>query len=415
MRILRFSSPRVTDKIPIYHPLLLAGDRHVAVMYGRELHLYDLLSPDEPVARIPSVIAHALSSGCLVVADMNRQLTRYEVRAGVPAAWEATASYPCARTNGPGSTHPARLLLSESGRYLLVESADLARQQARQAALRVYLLDALTGAVIRDFDLHLSSMRVAFVRLPSVEEALVLSAESYMSVQLVACASGQTLHSYTTQSGWDFCHTNYALTADAARLLVFGCVWACPYEARIYDATPWTRSDAPAQTAIEFPLPIVFRQEEVFYDDLILPFAAMQTQDGAVTSVDLVNLAGLPISDSEHEAEVLAQLTPRDRAIYERLSLLPRAGAGLVIRRIDPVSGAVVGWSVAATGTTDERHVHILANHHVMLVNERIQMVDGMTAEVRDEGPMDVSARWYSTLPTSSGDTLVVWWSEGAR
>ena len=48
-------------------------------------------------------------------------------------------------------------------------------------------------------------------------------------------------------------------------------------------------------------------------------------------------------------------------------------------------------------------------------MNERIQVVNGLTGEVEDEGPLGVPVRWFYTMPTSSGDTLIVYWSEEAR
>jgi hypothetical protein len=311
-----------------------------------------------------------------------------------------------------------------------VESAPIRREAPLWAISRAYLLDALTGEVKGTFDLRKTWVRGGFAYLPTGEEVLFISAESYMSVQMVACASGQTLHAFTAQNSWDFCHTDYALTAGATRLLAFGCIWAAPYEARIYDVTPWTtskdttqpvsatpqpESGSEAEPATAFPLPLLFRQEEVFGADTVLPLEAGETRDSTITSVTLVDLAGMPIAGSEGEAEVLSELTQKDRAIYDRLSQLPRSGTGVLIRRVDPISGEVVGWSVATTAKTEERHVHVLPDHQVLLVNERIELVNGMTGEVLDEGPFEVPVRWYYTIPTTSGDTLIVYWSEGAR
>jgi hypothetical protein len=433
MRVLRFTSPKVEGRIPIYRALSLAADRHVAVMHAQELHIYDLHGPSVPVARISDVVDHALAPTCLVVADTQGTLTRWEAREGSPAGWEPGSSFSPPDTVGAASNVPTHLLLSASGRYVLVESAPIRRQAPLWAVSRAYLLDALTGEVKRAFDLRKTWVRGGFACLPSGEDVLFISAESYMSVQMVACASGRTLQTYTTQMSWDFCHTAYALTADATRLLAFGCIWAAPYEARIYDATPWTMPQAATQpisaisaapqpqtgsgaaAASPFPLPLLFCQEEVFEADIVLPLEAVASDDGTIPSVALVDLAGLPIAGSAGADEVLGVLTQTDRAIYNHLSQLPRSGTGVVIRRVSPITGAVVGWSVAATAKTEERHVHVLPNHHVLLVNERIEIVDGLTGEVHDEGPFEVPVRWFTTMPTTAGDTLLVYWSEGAQ
>src|SRR5262249_49346347 len=195
---------------------------------------------------------------------------------------------------------------------------------------------------------------------------------------------------------------HYALSANATRLLVFGCIWAMPYEARMYDVTPWTMPDgiaartqpdppAPepdAQFTSAFPLPLLFQQQEVFGSDLVLPMEVTQTPDGCLTSVALVDLAAVPEAESAHAVEVVADLSPTDLAIFTQLMQLPHTGSAIVIRRIDLKSGEVVGWSVAATAKTDERHVHILANHRVMVINQRIHLVDGTTGTIHDEGPV---------------------------
>jgi hypothetical protein len=127
---------------------------------------------------------------------------------------------------------------------------------------------------------------------------------------------------------------------------------------------------------------------------------------------DLGRLAAPGLPD---ETGLLGELTETDRATYRHLGLLPHFGTGAVIRRIRPTTGEVVGWSVVATAKTQEQHVHVLPEHRVLLVNDRIQVVNGVTGEVRDEGPFEVPVRWFYTIPTTSGETLIVYWSEGAH
>jgi hypothetical protein len=56
-------------------------------------------------------------------------------------------------------------------------------------------------------------VRAGFTILPSGAEVHFISADSYMSVQMIDCASGRPLHEYVTRSGDDFCHTDYWLSA----------------------------------------------------------------------------------------------------------------------------------------------------------------------------------------------------------
>lgn len=59
--------------------------------------------------------------------------------------------------------------------------------------------------------------------------------------------------------------------------------------------------------------------------------------------------------------------------------------------------------------------MHALTDYCVLVVNERIQIVHDLTGEVEGKGPFEVPVRYFQTMPTSSGDTLVIYWSEGAR
>src|SRR5262249_6441297 len=154
----------------------------------------DLDGPEEPVARIPAVVEHALGPSCLVVVDIKARLTRFEPREGSPTTWERASSFWCPPTGGAASKRPDHLLLSPSGRYLLVEHGPISLGEGQWTSARAYLLEAQAGVLIRAIDLRKSWVRAGFARLPSGEEALFISAESYMSVQLIECASGQTLH-----------------------------------------------------------------------------------------------------------------------------------------------------------------------------------------------------------------------------
>jgi hypothetical protein len=125
MRVVRFTSPGVAGGLPILNPLSLAADRYVALMHGRELHLYDLRSSEAPVARIPHVVGHALAPSCLIVADTRGGLTRWELREG---RWAPTTSFSFPADADAASNILSELLLSRSGRYLLVESGPISHE-----------------------------------------------------------------------------------------------------------------------------------------------------------------------------------------------------------------------------------------------------------------------------------------------
>ena len=403
MRVLRYSSPDPDDWDAWATALSLVGDRLVAARSGQALRLYDLRAPDEPLADIPNVSQYALQAGGLLISNSSGRLQRYEPSHGT---WRQVAELPCPLAATASPPMPRRLLLSPSGHYLLVESAPISTGARTWPAAHAHLLDARTGEVKYDVPLHKTYVRAGFGVLPTGAEVLFLSAESYMSVQMVACASGQVLHEYRARDSWDFCHTDYTLSADGRRLIAFGCIWASPYEARIYDATPWTEGAPPAAG---FPLPLVYRQEEMFESDSVLPIEPRETADGSITCIALVNPAqGCPPGSPE-EAERLAELEGVDRQIFDALRELPPSGGALVIRRVDPESGNLAGWTVHQIGHTDERHVHTLSHHRVLVINDRVQIVDARANTVSDHGPAPAARGGFLSAATTDGEAVVLW------
>jgi hypothetical protein len=180
MHVLRFSSPRIDDGIPLWRSLSLAADRIAAVIGGREVRLLDLRSPGTPLLAVPDVVANALSESCLIVQRLDGEVHRFEARGGrwllvvmlrLPAVPEAEAPY------------WRDLLLSPSGRFLLVEPGPIATGPRTWAVSRAFLIDARSGEPKRVFNLGKIVMRANFAVLPSGDEALFISADSYMSVQ----------------------------------------------------------------------------------------------------------------------------------------------------------------------------------------------------------------------------------------
>jgi hypothetical protein len=402
MRVLRYSSPQPDDRDVPTTLLSLVGNRLVAARYGQGLRLYDLEAPHEPLAHIPDFAQYALQPEALLVSDSSGRTRRYEPSHGT---WHHVAELPVPLDPSASSPAPRRLLLSPSGHYLLVESAPISTGPITWPVAHAYLLDARTGAVNYDVPLRKTHVRASFGVLPTGTEVLFLSAESYMSVQMVECASGQLLHEYEVQHE-AFCHTDYTLSADGRRLMAFGCFWAGPYEARIYDATPWTQGAPPSAG---FPLPLVYRQEEVFESDTVLPIEPRETTDGAVTCLALASLAyGWPRGSPE-EAEGRDELEGADREIFDALREFPPTAGALVIRRVDPESGKLAGWSVHQIGHTDERHVHTLSHHRVLVINERVQLVDALANTVTDHGPTPAAGGAFVSAATTDGEAVLLW------
>jgi len=77
----------------------------------------------------------------------------------------------------------------------------------------------------------------------------------------------------------------------------------------------------------------------------------------------------------------------------------------LLQRRVDPGSGAVVGFRVAPTRQVGEAHVHPLAGHQAVLVGDGVQWFDG--DRTWDVAPFDEPRGWFETAVSRDGRLVV--------
>jgi hypothetical protein len=393
VRIVRLKSPRGPDVPPIYNALSIVDDRFVAYVHGRDLHLLDLTRGDgaPPILVVENGGNHAFVSDTLVTYDESHGFRRF-VREG--ESFVEALRFFLPEQPAPWPTH---LVLSPTGRFLCVELPPASGE--RHA--RVALFDALRGTMLACHPEH-NSARASFTRLDGAE-VLFLSAPSYMGVLLIDAESGRTLQSFEPSSGWDFCHTDYELSEDGQRLLVFGCIWAAPYEVRLYDATPWTRSAAPMQDG--FPLRLLYRQNEDLGHETILPSRFFPSNNRTIDVLSLVSVRDLQGMLPEDARDLEEGLSPMNLEILAAARGLDASHA-LLVRRVDTESGNLVSFHLAPTASTHEGHVHMLPEHRAILVNDRIQSFDGET--VQNVADFDKPAGWYQTAVTRNGDTLVV-------
>jgi hypothetical protein len=385
----------------------LCDDRWLALRHGDDLNLYDLRTSASPVERIPNVVNHAFSNSVLVTCDQGGSLRRYRESRG---EWRFDGPIAAPIVHEATAPHWYSMELSSTGRYLLLESSPIERAPNLFPVSRCSLLDVATGEVHRSFNLAKSVVRSVFAMLPSGQEVLFIAADSYMSLQMVDCASGKTLHEYEAKGSGDFCHVAFELAPGGRRLIATGCYWGGPYELRVYDATPWTENARPNPV---FPLPLVARIDELSsIADMVLTDWTLKNGDGCLTCVSFVDLEGIGTWWDGQPESAGEELAGSDLAILERVLQLPRSGNAVVIRRVDPWTGAVVAWTLHHTGKTDERHVHPLREHRVLLVNDRIELCDGISGSTEDMGQTDPPANSFVSLPTTEGATLVLYGGE---
>lgn len=390
MRIVHLEAARGPRGEPtIANGLTILDDRWIACLHGRDVHLHDLAAdPRASAFVVDDGGQHTGAAGVLLSFDAVHGFRRFALTDG---RWGEVARF---GLPAPFTGWPADPLLSPSGRFVCVELPAYGDERHPW----VVLLDAHDGRLIAAHPRHLSA-RASFAALAG-REVLFLSAPSYMGVLMLDAASGRTLHAFEPAHGWDFCHTDYALTPDGARLVVFGCIWAAPYELRLYDATPWTGGSAPVEG---FPLPLRFAQLEAIPGETVLPAHVHDHGDGTLDVHSLVALRTMVAELAEDEPELAAE----DREILAALRVLPGSSA-LLQRRVDLATARVVGWTAAPIRTTGETHVHALPGHRAVLVGAGVQLFDGRTGVVREGPPLAEPKEWFISAVTPDGETVLV-------
>lgn len=369
------------------------NDRFVAYVHGDDLRVNNL-EGDGPTRSIFAVEGgrnFATATNTLVTYDETHGFRRF-VFDGDRFALATQFSLPERQC-----PWPSHLALSPSGKYVAFEVPPLPEENAP----RVMLLDAENGRTLASHPYRISA-RASFTCLDDAE-VLFVSAPSYMGVLFIDCASGRTLHSFEPTTSWDFCHTDYELSPDGSRLLAFGCVWAAPYEARLYDATPWTRNGLPLNDG--FPLPIVVRQYEDLEVETVFVSRFTKTADGLLDVNGSVSLRELRCLNAAGLEELREGLSETNVRILDAAWAL-KGDTAFLQRRVDPVSGEVKGFSLAPARSTNELHVHALSEHQALLVGETIEWFDGH--EVHEVGTLVGPRGYFCSAVTSDGSTIVV-------
>jgi hypothetical protein len=222
--------------------------------------------------------------------------------------------------------------------------------------------------------------RAHFDTLPDGREVLFVASPSYMDVRAIACATGDELARHEHgPGGMDFCHVDFALAADATRLVVFGCVWAWPYDARIYDVRAWLAGGT------RLPAPLI-AIEPIACNTLL---ACDRADDaGLCTSACVEVSAELgPDEDGDlpgglehlraHEPALAAQL---DRAIAQDTH-------ALIVRRIDPARAAIVASAAHPIPSVYELDVHYADGGRVVVIGERLIVADA-DGDLADHGAL---------------------------
>lgn len=118
----------------------------------------------------------------------------------------------------------------------------------------------------------------------------------------------------------------------------------------------------------------------------------------------------MPPPGSEDDLEWRASDGPDEQRLLTALQAIGSAERfAIVIRRIDPRTGALVDWFVHPDEPTGEANLHLLTDHRVLLVNRRIRLVDAARRVVEDLGHIDLDATTrFTSGVTDDLATMVV-------
>lgn len=329
---------------PVHALFLVDDDRVATVAGGRRLRVFDRSGA---VLMEHDAIAAAAAGSSIVALAPDGTLSRIDSAGGATELVRVERG--------------AELVLSRSGHFAVVDDDDA--HDAR-------LLDLERGVEIARVEADPS--RACFDVLPGGDEVVFVAAPSYMDVRAIACASGAEVARHEHgPDGWDFCHVDFGLAAGGTRLVVFGCVWAWPYDARTYDASTWLHGGT------RLPAPLL----------AIAPIAC-----NTLLACDRADAAGLCTSAC---VEVSAQLGPDalepvrrdDPALAAQLDRAIAEGThALIVRRIDPSRAAIVAAGAHPIAPVQELDVHYADGGRVVLFGERLIVAD--TDGVVDHGPL---------------------------
>ena len=374
------------------------GDALLVVASGDGVSLVDverIAAPsialaDAPiVARLADVSATARRGDELIAADRAHVLRRYRGTARLDAF-----TLP-AELRGTDDAPVTRLAWSPSGRFVLVHTR------------HAHLFELDGWRLVRTIPLVAPTFgHAGFTTLPSGEDVLFIAAPSYMGLQMIDCASGETMHAYEPGSGFDFCHTNFELSRDGARLHAFGCTWAAPCSARIYDARPWTAGAAPAPG---FPLPTIFERAEgeIHGAGDAWPIPAAPDPGGTVPCFTTVDLSLVPALGSEDDLDWRADASDDDRALSDELSAAAATHRrAIVIRRVDPIDARVRRWTVHPYAGTREAQVIVRGGDLIAVASDRVRRI-GADGIEEDLGPAPPRPDGASGTALLRGDLLV--------
>jgi hypothetical protein len=364
--------------------LFLVDGEWAAILAGERLRIVDVRHSDPPtVVEVPDIAGAAIASGTsgtIITLDRQGQVDRWTRREG-GLARAARTSLP-SPVVGPGG-RAVRLAVSPCGRFVLVDGG------------RAVLVDLDREVVVTTLEGALGTVRPCFARLPGGRDVLIAAAPGYMDVRIIDAVSGHPLAVRDATSGLDFCHVDFRLAAGGTRLVTFGCVWAAPYEARIYDSASWTAAvEAELASPVALMLELVAGFEPVASNTL-LPFDVPPATAGGDRSITIASIelaADLaPDEDGDLPSNLVALGATEPALAAQLRAAAERSAHCLVARCVDPIDGSTVRAVAHPIARVCETDVHHLDGHRIALLGERVQILDVLAGKLHDVAPLGLA------------------------
>ncbi len=300
----------------------------------------------------------------------------------------------------------SRIESSKSGKYILVKMHNV----------RALLYRLSTWELLTEIDLEHAGGHHSFTVDANGRELLFISAPSYMGIKVYECESARLLDALSPSNMFDFCHTSYHLEDNQSQLITFGCVWSGPYETRIYRTDNWNwlhEVEFSPNIKNGLSLDLIYSQENHAIEGQIENHFEAKPSDvhGEYWFVSLVDLEDLPSKNSEDYIDLTEDLSVTNRLIFEKLENLCKShNCALISRIVRILDEEIIKYSCWGLKSIEQKNIHLLSDHKVMVVCEEISLIDAKNETKRNLANVNFISghKEYSSVVSPDGRSLVI-------
>lgn len=370
---------------PPESPVVL-DDGFVATLSGRLLRIYDIRSSQPRlILELSGTIAIATAGNAVLVLDDQAVLTRWD--------YDGERWVSAFRFQSPLLETGWGLAAAPSGRVAYIDGS------------RGYLVDLEGVQVVAEIAAHgLVSANPYFAQLKDGREVLFVSAPTEGSVQMLDAKNGGCIAKYEDKDSVGFCHVDFKLSLNGLRLVTFGGAWACPYEVRMYDATPWMKETRTAPFG--FPLSVI-RSIQPLAANGLLPTHVEQT-GGYLINACLEDRALLRDPDRWLSAK-FSTLRNEEPELAQQLDAVSSDDPVLVIaRRVNSSDGRTERSFVQAIPAIEPGRVHYATEERIVIAGARLIVCHMQENRLDDLGELRLDTEARTAITPNAAHLIVV-------